>query len=518
MNQRDLEEEERLKRRERALASTYYFSKFVCGFKDLDVDLHGLMSRWVQKPTRFKLGMAPRSTFKSSVWTIGDNLRRATIDPHKKILIVNEVRDNTIKWILYMQAVVLSPTYRWLFPEVVPDPRDVRWNQTQLELRRTMHMTEPTIEGCGVGGASTSSHYNIVDNDDLVGKEARESPSVMQKAIEQYRLSNSLLVNPSEDEIHTFGTRWGPSDLIDWMLKTLGSDLDVLHLKVRKPNGDPIFPSRLPEREILRIKRELGSEFFALQYDNEALGEGVSEFDPAWLNHWSETKLERDGVVLDAMLLEGPRGRRVVALDDCITFQVTDAGLSPESKDARTANVAIALVPGHFPEDPFDIILLDQTAKKCDPPAVVKHSYDMYKRVEPSIWAIESVGGHQVFFHWISDNFPTVRIRKLKTDSHTSKFTRIREFNTFFANRRFYVHRNHGDFMDEYVAFPNGRTVDLLDATAYMPQIWFAPEDRRVEKKQSWFDRTGDEMREEAEESDEWVGDGEPTGNSAGYE
>lgn len=476
MSHSDDLERQRLEARTRGLRSTYYFGRFFCGFEDLDPDLHGAMARWVQRESRFKLGIAPRGHLKSSVWTVADVLRRATADPEMKQLIVNETRENIIKWIGFMQDTVLSESYRWCFPEVIPDPRSVRWNQTQLELRRVHPQVEPSIEGIGVGGASTSNHYHRIVNDDLVGKAARESPSDMTRAIDQYKLSNSLLVDPSKNSICTWGTRWGPHDLIDWLQKnTIG--LDVLHLKVVKPNGDPLWPTRFPPSEIQRIRAEQGSEMFHLQYMNEALGEGVSEFDPKWLHHW------RQGRDASEIILESPRGARVVSLDDMTIFQATDTGLSPESKDARSANIVVGLVPGMTEEDPFDIVLLEQRAMKSAPTKTISDALEVYDALQPSAWGIEAVGGHQFAFHWIMERRQTARLAKFKTDTHKSKMTRIREFGPYFSQGRFYVHRAHFDFMDEYVAFPNGRTVDLLDALAYVPQIWFPPDSREASLK-----------------------------------
>lgn len=490
-------EQHRLATRERALRSTYFFGKFVCNFPDLDPDVHGMMSKWVQKPTRFKLGMAPRSHLKSSVWTVADSLRRSTISPESKTLIVNESLQNTIKWITYMQQVVLSEQYRWLFPEVVPDPKLVRWNQTQLELRRRTPQVEPTIEGIGVGGASTSNHYHRVVNDDLVGKEARESPSVMEKAIEQYKLSNSLLVDPSKDSICTWGTRWGPTDLIDWLLKTTVG-LDVLHLKVFRPDGSPLWPARFPPHELDRIRLEQGPEMWHLQYLNEALGEGVSEFDPAWLRHWRNVEGDPSRIVME---MSGNRDR-VVSLADMTIFQVTDTGLSPESKDARTANLVVGLVDSEIPTEPFQIVILHQRAAKTAPAATVDQSYEVYSMLQPSVWGIEAVGGHQAFFHWILSRWPTARIRTLKTDSHKGKLTRIREAGTFFQQGRVWVHRAHMDFLDEYHAFPNGKTVDLLDCFGYMPQIWFPPDGYGSSATDE--DIRGSDLIAEA--NDEWTG------------
>lgn len=475
MGEVKLGEAERGPIREMALRSTYGFAKFVCNFPDLDGDFHGMMCRWIEKPSRLKLGLAPRGHFKSHVWTMADKLRRVTKDPNLRVLICNETLDNTVKFISTMQAIVQSPIYRWLFPEVVPDPRLVRWNQTQLELKRDRKYPQPTIEGIGVGGASTSNHYDIIVNDDLCGKEARESPSVMEKAIYQRKLSWSLMVNPSTSEIHDIGTRWHPNDVADWIIKNV-TNVDLLKLTVFKEPGVPWFPRFFPADVLEQIRREQGPVMWALQYLNEAIGEGASDFDTTLLNHYTLSEdTKGDAIIVLEKKVGFETKTRVVRVSDTTRFQLIDAGLSPESHDARTANVVVALCPPEKNE-PFDIVVLEAKATKSGPADVVQKAIDTYEKWDPMVAAIEVFGAHVTFFHWLQQEAPTMRLRKLPTDTKKSKDTRIREFYPFIEQGRVYVHRQtSADLVDEMAAYPNGRTVDLLDALAYAPKVWVPP-------------------------------------------
>lgn len=485
-----LTEEQRGPIRDLCLRSTYAFAKFVCNFPDLDADFHGMMSRWIEKPTRLKLGLAPRGHFKSHVWTMADKLRRVTKDPNLRVLICNETQDNTVKFVSTMQAIIQSPIYRWLFPEVVPDPLKARWNQTQLELRRDKHTPQPTIEGIGVGGASTSNHYDIIVNDDLCGKEARESPSVMEKAIYQRKLSWSLMVNPSTSEIHDIGTRWHPFDVADWVEKNV-QNVDELKLTVWKEPGIPWFPRFFPLEVLEQIRREQGPVMWALQYLNEAVGAGASDFDVNLLRMYSFSTNDKGE---DTIVLERKDGPREILVSDTLRFQLIDAGLSPESQDARTANVVVALTPPEKNE-PFDIIVLEARATKSGPADVVEKAIEVYDRWDPMLAAIEVFGGHVTFFHWLAEQHPSMRLRKLPTDTKKSKDTRIREFYPFVEQGRVYVHRKTStDLVDEMAAYPNGKTVDLLDALAYAPKIWIPPppKDAKPKRTHSAFDLADD--------------------------
>jgi hypothetical protein len=383
-----LTEEQRLPIRELCLKSTYAFAKFVCDFPDLDGDFHGMMCRWIEKPTRLKLGLAPRSHFKSHVWTMADKLRRVTVDPNLRVCITNEVLENSIKFISVMQSIVQNPIYKWLFPENVPDPLKVRWNQTQLELKRPRKHPQPTVEVFGVGGTPTSNHYDIIVNDDLATNKARESPVVMEDAIQQRQLAWSLMVDPTTSEVHDIGTRWHPQDVHDWVLKNV-KEVDFLKLSVWREPGVPWFPKRFPPHVLEQIRLEQGAVLWSLNYLNEPIGEGVSDFNINLLNHYTLIQNEKgeDVIRLEKKVGSETKTRSVLAAD-CLKFQLIDAGLSPESRDARTANVVVALCPPEGNE-PFDIVVLESSAVKAGPAGVISAAKEVYDRWDPFSASIE---------------------------------------------------------------------------------------------------------------------------------
>lgn len=473
-----LSDASRVQLRATTLSSTYAFAKFVCGFHDLSPELHGMMARWIEGPSKLKLGMAPRGHLKTSLWTLADSLRRVTADPNLRLLIVNETEKNTQKWIQQMQGVVVSPLYRFLFPEVVPDTTKVRWNMSQMELVRQANWPEPTIEGMGVGAASTSNHFDRIRNDDIVGRDARESPSVMEKAIDHRKLCWSLLVNPDKSAIDDVCTRWHPKDAADWALRHV-KGLDILHLRVWDQEKRPLWPERFTPDVIDQVRVEQGAEMFGLQYLNESVGEGISEFDPKLVRSFSFDYQESEIF----LVLERPSGPRRVRLSDCSVFQVIDAGLSPESHDARTANVTIALTPPTESE-PFDLVVLEAKATRSAPPEVLSEAHSSYERWQPMFAAIEVFGGHVAFYHWALQAYPDMRLVKLKLDTTRSKATRIRQFwGVYLTQKRLYVNpKEAGDLLDELVQWPNGRTVDLLDAAAWTPSVWVPPEPVRTEE------------------------------------
>lgn len=467
-------EEHRLAIRAQMLHSTFAFGKFVCGFYDLDPDFHGMMSRWIEKPSRFKLGLAPRGHFKSTVWTLADKLRRVTLNPELQILILNEKEGNIVKWIGVMQETVMSPIYRWLFPDVIPDLRKVRWNALQLELARKHPKPQPSIEGMGITSATTSNHYDIINADDIVGESAYSSPIEMESAVDKRKRFDSLLLNPSLSEIHDVCTRWGVNDPADWIIKNQ-PNLDYLKLSVWKEPGVPWFPKFFPPHVLEQIRDKYGPVDWSLLYLNEAISSDACEFDPDLLRKY---EIAEDPSGEKWIFLEKPTGIRKVALSTCNVFQVIDAGLTRKSTDARTANVVWAITPP-TPTEPFDLVLLEAKATHSDPNQVIEESHASYKTWNPMIASLEVFGGHIAFYYWALATYPDMRLIKLPTDtSPNAKDNRIRGFwGAYPRQGRVYVHRRtSADLVDELTIFPNGKTKDLIDAGAYLPKIWVPPD------------------------------------------
>lgn len=474
------------------LSSTYDFAVFVCRFKLFDPDLHGAMSEWVERPSRFKLGLAPRGHFKTSCWTIANTLREITANPNLRVLVCNEIADNAEKWIGMMQRIVLSETYRALYPDRVPNPLQVRWNTTQLELRRTENLPEPTVESCGVGKASTSNHYDLIINDDLMSLSARYSEAVRKEALDHRALCRSLMNDASESRVYDFCTRWHEDDYAAWDMERVNG-LDIFKLGVygqdeegrSLTSGKPIFPKRCGEKEIQEAKVELGPELFALQYFNEVVGGGATKLDTNLLCYFDFDRDEDNQTVLKLEKREGKQvSHKRVLLSDCYVFQTIDAGLTKESEHARTANFVAAITPPTNTE-PFDIVVLECKLTHSDPPQVIEEAWKSCQIWKPLAAGIEVFGGHITFYHWIMSTYPEMPIRTLPTDTTRSKNTRIMEFwPTYMRQRRIYVHRQqHVELIAEVAAFDGGLTVDGLDAGAYLPKIWGIPPQVKEGKK-----------------------------------
>jgi hypothetical protein len=478
-----------------ARSSTYYMG-LVLGFADL-TPFHGEMAAWMQGPGRRKLGLVPRDHLKTSLWTIADSMRLLSVNPLERILLLNETNENAGAFLRRIKhAAEHNTLWQWLFPERVPDFQR-NWSDDALTFPRPQDFVEPTVAAIGVGGASTSRHYTRIKEDDLIGKEASESRLVMNKAIDQHKLAEHLLVDPERNTIDTYGTRWGNADLYDWMLKNEDpATLSVFHRGCYDPDGTPWWSERFSAAELDRLKRKNGARLFSFQMLNQPVAEGATDFREEWLCYYTlDTTKEGEPIVK----LEQPDATiKEIPLAHLAKFQAVDPGLKADpnttrrDQEARSAIVTVGITPTPDNE-PFDIVILGARAKAVSPGAFTRLVYDEYALWTPGVVGIEVFAAQKIYFEWLRRDFPEMPLTTFKTDTHVSKLSRIRSVSPYFEQRRVYVHRSMTDFREEYVSFPSGHTVDLLDAFAYTPGLWFSldPDEFENHEDEEIFDRYG---------------------------
>jgi|SRR5262245_55234408 len=463
----NLSEEVRIRWSNLALTSTWFMG-LILGFKDLTPILHLQMSNWITSPSSRKLGLVPRDHLKTSIWTIADTVRLITKDPLERILLINEVADNAYNFLYRIRLVAESNAlWRWLFPSRIPNT-DGRWRYDALEFPRDEHFPEASVEAIGVGGASTSRHYTRIKHDDLIGKEAADSNIVMNRAIDQYKLAEHLLVNRDVNPLEIYGTRWAPNDVYEWVMSN-EPNLDIFFRSCYSDDGSPIWPERFSARGLQEIETKNGVYLFGLQMKNEVIGIGQTEFQQDWLQYYTTTTV--NGQLLLHLQLT-PTTTRTWSLEDCYTFQGTDPNFSPESTSARTAIIVLALTP----DEPFNVVILECHARAQDPLDTIRKNYEFYLQYKPITCGIETVAGQIAFYSWLRSEYPEMPVAKFKTDAWVSKLRRIRTNLSGLAKQgRIFITRTMTNLIEEWIRFPRGRTVDLLDVLAYMPQIWVSP-------------------------------------------
>ena len=461
-----------VRQRLRLLAeSSTLFSCWVIGFLDVTTGIHAAMAAWIQGPSLHKLGLVPRDFLKTSVWTIADTIRLLSCDPEARILIRNEIEGNAKKFLYRVRRVPEAcQLWQWLFPDRLPDFQ-TKWNEEGLLFPRAGDYPEMTVEAIGVGGASTSRHFTRIKNDDLIGKEASRSPAKMTEAVEDYLLSDHLLVDPNIHRIDTYGTRWTAKDLYQRMLTT-EDDLDLFHTGPTFPDGSALWPERFSLPTLDALRKRIGARNYSLQVLNEEPAEGFHELSTADLNSYARGT---DALGRRFVILHTPTGqKRTVYLHDMFVFQVLDPNISKDSQSSRSASLVVGLAKPVTPMDHFAIVLLAANAKATSPKGALELARADYLFWNPLLFAIETVGAFEAYKQWLTTTYPDMMVKGVKPDHGASKLARIRGVVPYGENGHLYVHPSMTDFIEEWETFPTGY-LDLLDALAYVPYIWTIP-------------------------------------------
>lgn len=469
MTESDKKEKLRLAVREQALASTYFMAKNVIGYKDMTVGTHKPMCDFIDDE-RFprKLGMAPRDHLKTSCWTIAHCVRLIAKDPEIRILLANETATNASKMLGRIQKVFThNPYFQSLFPELVQDVSKTKWNQNEMLVPRTEERgPESTVEVIGVDGAAVSRHYDYIKLDDLVGKEASESPVVMQKTIDWYLLCESLLVHPELSCIDLYGTRWAWNDLYsyaeehegDYLLKYIIDAEEDEHGNVRA-----FWPERFPLEVLERIKKKMGPFKYSCQYKNHPHDPEGGSFKKEWLRYYA----------LEGGVLRTEQGAEVKLSELRITMRV-DPAISQNRKACRTAIVV----------DGIDALgrkfILETWAERCAPSVMWDNVFRLQATWNPERVGIESVAYQKVLQYNAQDEMAKrgafINVTELRPVNNQSKDSRILGVQPHFRRGEVFLLRSMDDFEHEYTGFPVGKTCDLLDIFAYGPQMWESPE------------------------------------------
>lgn len=389
--------------------------------------------------------------------------------------------------------------YRDLFPETLPDTNCV-WTDYSLHVKRPSGTTggahgEGTFDFLGVGSALQSRHYNgVCIQDDLVGRKAIESQSIMDKTIEYHQ----LLINATESEDRTeecdelvIGNRWSYHDLNSHLKEFEAGDVAkgipgfrfeshsalggccALH-----PPDQPIFPEEFSIDKLMQRKRRLGSFNFSCQFLNNPSAPENADFVMDWLNYFelvydaqNDWKLEiepKNGLVIPDV----KRSHLSIGM-------VIDPNHSGNAAAGRCRH-AIEVVGV---DDSGNHYLLDSWAQGVGYDAFYGQIFKMAQKWRVKKVGIESIAAQRYIGHHILHLSKTspwpLKIQELMGEVEAPDGTmsrkkewRIRSGISPIAEAgRLFVQRKHQDFINEYQTFPKGKYVDQLDAFAYISQM-----------------------------------------------
>ena len=469
--------------RQKGLGDLYYLCRGVLGYKDVNISAHGHLCAFLNTNSkRFKRILMPRDHLKTSVITIGGNLQIALRNPNERILIANESSTNAERMLRGIkQQCESNRIFRALYGAVIPpDTRKVRWNDSELDFRRTEIFPEPTFDTIGMTGSVTSRHYSHMCFDDPISEEAVKSDKVMADVINRMSAITSLLTDATKDTVWLVGTRWAMHDVYSWFDKTFpDSWVGKFSRSVIDENGDPIWPERFP-LDVIAVKRAamLEYKFSCLMMNNPRNTENqilpVDQF-----RYWEWADAAQTMIVLFGLDNEPLKIVQLSKLD--ITVCV-----DPASSEKTTSDFNATTVLGMTPEG--QAIVLDTKIRRYSPLDLMEDLFSIQERWRPRVIGIEGVA-YQKMLKYFVDNEATRRglylpIRDLKGSTvGKSKDYRIKGLQPMIATGRLFVHRSQQLLIQQSSDYPLGEHDDGPDSLSMHAEVatwWYTSE--RVER------------------------------------
>jgi hypothetical protein len=502
-----------------SLGSLYFFIKITLRRKRLTENLHKPICQSLEREHIKDVYELPRDHFKSTICGEGLPMWRVLFcsdedlsefkklgysdeflswmqrvhRPEARNLLVSENITNAGKLGRKMDFHYESnAVYRHLFPELIPTPKEVWSNISKCHRLPTQRKDrgghgEGTFDFLGVGGALQSRHYDgIVVEDDLVGRKAIESPSIMDKAIECHQLMVGAFENEDaladNDEL-IVGNRWGYYDLNSWIKENEPWFNFITRAAIEA--DQPIFPEEFSLEKLHRWRERLGAYQYSCQFMNNPASPDNAAFAEKDLRYFSIIKGENDELIIRHEVVDGIilKDIKVAHLSVCMVTDPNHSGA--EGRCRHAINVVGLSAAGYYYH-------LDCWAEACEADKYISKLYEIAEKWNIRKLGIETVAAQKYLAYHI--NFRnrmenrSLKLIELKgeVDAPDGTITRKKEWRVrnvlspIFESNRFYTQRRFQDFKGEYTAFPRGRFVDLLDALAYVPQMLRLP--------QSWLD------------------------------
>lgn len=488
--------------RENAKKSLFFFATAVLKWDKVQREPHLPLSNFIQSnPPNRSVVLVPRDTFKSTIasksfplWILIQDEFAGIPGREHRILLSSFASANAAKQIKsIMTQVERNDTFRWLFPDLCPDPAQTTWTNTNLLFPREGMYGEDTIEAAGVDTHIVSRHYTVQIKDDMEDKQGLESPTVRQKIKDTYKSMESLFVDEQTAVDRIIGTRWGVDDLYSDIIANESDvykffvrplhwtreDLETDHRQAEQAdrpatwNMDPeefapdptktyfFFPQLFPQDSCKRLRKKQGSFMYSMLYLNNPRDSALAEFREQDLRHFH---MSPEG---DLIVEFEPGETETLPFDSLKRVLMWDPASSEKKQKNRSRNAMIVLA-----EDiKKRLFLLDAYAEQNNPAFLFRKYIGLHQRWAVQRAAIEAVNFQRTLKFPLYREMVDQGYRFSVNDQIPigDKDQRIRGLLPYVESHTFFIRRGSGgvkDFTEEMMGFPVFNTKDLLDAAA----------------------------------------------------
>lgn len=514
------EKEKLIAYRLNALGSFYFFCKVVLKKHRFADHFHRPMAEELECYHVQKVIEIPRDHFKTTVFSEGapmwwalpftdvdeqymralgysDNfikwMKRAH-DRDTNTLVISEVVDNCIKFgIRVDNHYKNNDLFKVLFPEILPD-ESCKWTEKSKTHKRSKESAngEGTYDYLGVGGALQSRHYKRMVQDDLVGKKALKSETVMKDTIQYHQLLPGGFDSSEEDretgnDELVVGNRWSEKDLNEWIRVNEPYFKIVNHSAlggccVQHPLGKIVFHEEFSFAKLIKWKKRLGPYLFSCQFLNDPAAPGATRWSENLLSYYSyrlgDERKDSEGNVYRPVIISHETKNGLILKDiwprELLISMVIDPNHSGEQGESRHA-----IIVGGLHKPSSRLYVLDCFAEACGYKELCAKIREWVQKWNLRKVYCETVAAQKYLkFHLdtINDMLPFTKrfkVEPLKTDrSENGKAIRIESMDSFYENDLVYINRQHLKFAEEFRKYPVGKTKDIIDVFGYLPQTW----------------------------------------------
>lgn len=290
--------------------SLFFFAKYVLGFSLLTDQTH---KRWCDdlqvdfwKYNNF-MRLKPRKSFKTSVYAEAFILWLwAVISPELHIFYTSSngtLLSEVSAHLDYYLAADNTSLYSFIFGirrdvNLIPNTTD-----TYNIIGKKIEARGSSLMFRTAGGSVNGVHPHVVITDDACDLQDRESSTIRQKKKRWFESIFPLLHEYNYNgvdikKIMYIGTRWHLDDLPNHIIeknKEIEFEEDRFDIEVEsiyQLDGSLQYPEFFGEEKIRKIKAQISDVFFATQYLNNPLPEGLQIFDKTKLHFFDITELD----------------------------------------------------------------------------------------------------------------------------------------------------------------------------------------------------------------------------------
>lgn len=194
--------------------SLYKTAKHLLSYKDMTWHTHGKMIEALEAPTKRKLIVMPRGTFKSSIAVVAYPIWKLLFHNNDaRFLIDSEKYENSKNFIREIKAHLVSDPVAQLFGDMTTR----NWGEGEVTVSlRKKNLKEASLTASGIGAGKTGQHYDEIICDDLNTEENSQNEEQRKKTLRHYRMNLAIL--EPEGTMSIIGTRYAVDDVIGSIL------------------------------------------------------------------------------------------------------------------------------------------------------------------------------------------------------------------------------------------------------------------------------------------------------------